>query len=204
HLMDAIRLNGEKEELKKEIVALAKEFGVMTKYTSWLVLEDAARSPRPETAGGGRLRGADNAIRELEEARKEAGGPPDADFGAALKKDKGEDALEMSEEAKDQKAGKVAAGDPAPGSPFRRQDAQGRDRSAIQVVGGKTFFSTSEGWFDQKFGDKMETLKVEYLSDEYFKLLKEKPELGRYFALGNRVVVVLGDKAYEVVPAVKK
>jgi hypothetical protein len=34
----------------------------------------------------------------------------------------------------------------------------------------------------------------------YFALLEAHPELGEYFALGDRVIVVLEDVAYEVTP----
>ncbi|MFH1421998.1 MAG: VIT domain-containing protein, partial [Planctomycetota bacterium] len=43
YLLDQIRLNGEKAELKTEVVKLAKEFGILTPYTSYLVVEDNAR-----------------------------------------------------------------------------------------------------------------------------------------------------------------
>jgi Ca-activated chloride channel family protein len=38
-LISEIRLNGEKDELVDEIVNLSKEYGIMTPYTSYLVLE---------------------------------------------------------------------------------------------------------------------------------------------------------------------
>jgi Ca-activated chloride channel family protein len=194
--MDAIRLNGEKDELKKEIVALAKEFGVMTKYTSWLVLEDAARSPRPETAG---RRGADEALRDFEEELRQAGNAPAGDPKLA---EKGEDGVAASREAQE-----LAAGAPAPaegGWGFRKKDKNGKEERAMQVVGGRTFFGSDDGWFDSRWDGKAETVKVEYLSDAYFKLVTEKPELGKFFALGNRVVVVAGDTVYEVTKPEKK
>jgi len=40
YLLDQIRLHGEKKELKDEIVRLAKLHGIVTPYTSFLVLED--------------------------------------------------------------------------------------------------------------------------------------------------------------------
>ena len=198
HLMDAIRLKGESDELKKEIVALAKEFGVMTKYTSFLVLEDNARL----ATGGGRLRGAERALREVDKLRKEAGDDHNEaeDFAAR----KGEKAVENSEEARRQKEGQAGAAPAPAGVGFIKKDKAGRERSSIQVIGGRTFFGSSEGWFDWKYDDKTETLKVEYLSDEYFKLLSEKPELGKFFSLGDHVVVVLDGKAYEVLPAKEK
>jgi Ca-activated chloride channel family protein len=40
YLLDQIRVNGEKEELIKEVVALAKRYGIATPYTSYLVVPD--------------------------------------------------------------------------------------------------------------------------------------------------------------------
>jgi Ca-activated chloride channel family protein len=39
HLMGEIRLNGERAELIDEIIRLSKEYGILTPYTSYLVLE---------------------------------------------------------------------------------------------------------------------------------------------------------------------
>jgi Ca-activated chloride channel family protein len=39
HLTSQIRLNGEKKELVDEIIRLSKKFGIMTSYTSYLILE---------------------------------------------------------------------------------------------------------------------------------------------------------------------
>ena len=54
-LMDQIRLNGENAELKNEVVRLGKQYGIVSPYTSYLVVEDGlAQGHRP--AGPGRLR----------------------------------------------------------------------------------------------------------------------------------------------------
>ncbi len=50
YLMEEIRLHGEKRELKDEIVTLGKKYGIVTPYTSYLVLEDTpvqVARPRP-------------------------------------------------------------------------------------------------------------------------------------------------------------
>ena len=39
YLLDEIRLHGEEKELKDEVLQLSKEYGIMTPYTSYLVLE---------------------------------------------------------------------------------------------------------------------------------------------------------------------
>ncbi|MBI4579744.1 MAG: VWA domain-containing protein, partial [Planctomycetes bacterium] len=41
YLLDEIRMNGENAELKDEIVRLAKRYGILTPYTSFLVMEEA-------------------------------------------------------------------------------------------------------------------------------------------------------------------
>lgn len=40
YLLDQIRTNGEKPELKDEVTALAKKYGITTPYTSWLIVPD--------------------------------------------------------------------------------------------------------------------------------------------------------------------
>ncbi len=57
HLMDEIRLHGETAELKDEVVRLAKRYGILTPYTSYLVLENEemlARFRRDGASTGGR------------------------------------------------------------------------------------------------------------------------------------------------------
>lgn len=45
YLLDQIRLNGEDQELVEEIVALSKRYGIITPYTSFLILEDDMPAP---------------------------------------------------------------------------------------------------------------------------------------------------------------
>jgi Ca-activated chloride channel family protein len=44
----------------------------------------------------------------------------------------------------------------------------------------------------------MTTQAVLFLSDAYFALLTERPELGAFFALGDRVIVMVDGTAIEV------
>ena len=46
----------------------------------------------------------------------------------------------------------------------------------------------------------MTTTKIVYGSEAFFEFLGERPELGRYFALGERVIVVVDAVAYETIP----
>lgn len=69
----------------------------------------------------------------------------------------------------------------------------------VKQIGSKTFILRNGTWTDTTFdGAKMETVFVEFLSDDYFELISENPDLGDYFALGERVIVVCEGTAYEV------
>lgn len=203
HLMDAIRLKGENEELKKEIVALAKEFGVMTKYTSWLVLEDNARLRRE--LGAGRPNAAPAA--PADGAWKADGDDQNEEFEKLAEAGRsgmgaggGENRVEASKDLKKMQEGKVQDALAFKRKSYAGDKKPGADNGAVSAVGGKTFYCVDGVWMDQKFKMGSETLKVEYLSDEYFKLLAANPGAGKFFALGDHVIVVLGGKTYEVTP----
>ena len=69
----------------------------------------------------------------------------------------------------------------------------------IKYVGDKTFVLHEGIWTDTAFDpDKMETVPVSFGSDDYFALIAARPEWGRYFAIGEHVIVVLEGTAYEV------
>lgn len=53
-LLDQIRLKGEERELKDEVLRLGKDYGIMTPYTSYLVVEDTrptSTAVRPDAPG---------------------------------------------------------------------------------------------------------------------------------------------------------
>ena len=108
---------------------------------------------------------------------------------------------------------KMATASPAPASgadAVERAAGEEEMRSAnvagetgstqVRTVGAKTFVWHDDAWTDTVFdAGKMTPVKIGFGSDDYFELLAARPEWGRYFALGSRVVVVLDGTAYEVV-----
>ena len=69
-----------------------------------------------------------------------------------------------------------------------------------RTAGGKTFYLRDDVWTDSEFkaGTTLPETVVKFGSDEYFALLKQQPKLAAFFALGERVVVVLDGKVYRV------
>ena len=72
--------------------------------------------------------------------------------------------------------------------------------SAIKTAGGKTFYLREGVWTDTEFkpGASLPETAVKFSSDEYFALLKQKPQLATFFSLGERVIVILDGRIYRV------
>lgn len=96
------------------------------------------------------------------------------------------------EKAADQ-ASMAAAEAPAPQT--------GEAVNRVRQAGARTFVLAGEQWIDTAFDpEQMETIKVAFLSDDYFALVDAHPELAAAFALGRSVIALADGAAYEVVP----
>ncbi|TET32642.1 MAG: VWA domain-containing protein [Planctomycetota bacterium] len=219
-LQDQIRLHGEKRELKDEILKLAKKFGLMSMYTSFLVTEEEELRRRRPHFGGGPRDGRVPPTRSDRVMRKAAGGrgyarpKPGTTAGPAAEPEEKNDSG-MREKAKKeadkmgQSGGEGAVGLSKKLNRQRRQlsedDAEkeyglGKKLNMIKHVGDKAFYNDELTWVDGEYDEKVhkDLTRVKYFSEEYFELLKKKPELSKYFALGSKVIVVLDAKAYQV------
>lgn len=211
-LLDEIRLRGENVELKDEVIRLSREYGIMTPYTSYLVLEDdqayqqhgikrgGGEAPKPSAipAAGfmnpGRpgtmvpVFGADSLSESAsstdtenrEPARKmrgKEGAVYSRPNGSVMREESGAKAIAVSKAIHD----------------YKKQDSAGVELATVKHVGKKVFILMDGRWVDQAFKSSMKVATVKFGSEEYFKLLSEKPELKDWFALGTKVTVVLED-----------
>ena len=81
-------------------------------------------------------------------------------------------------------------------------EVSGEALRTVRVVGARTFVLSDSKWIDTAFDpDKMQTIQVEFLSANYFKLVGEKPDLADAFALGDQVIALVDGVAYEVLPS---
>lgn len=73
---------------------------------------------------------------------------------------------------------------------LKRQDVVGQSFSSeIKYVGMKTFYLINQIWIDSEYVEGQQTVTIKYGSDAYFRLLDEVPELGKYFSLGENLIV---------------
>ncbi len=185
-LMTTIRLNGENAELVDSIISLSVRYGIITPYTSFLIEEDDILSAQAR-----------------EEAARSFSGVVD-DFSGAT----GGGAVDAADAAAQMSGANAApmAAMPTMSAMMEGEVAPGADgsfipaESPIQSVNGKTFILQGDVWTDTTFEpDTMETIKIEFLSDDYFNLLIEFPELAEFFAVGDRVIVLWEGVAYETI-----
>jgi Ca-activated chloride channel family protein len=213
YLLEAIRLHGEKPELKDEVITLGKKFGIVTPYTSYLVVEDTpmvAQNPNPqprwrpnwgEDRRGGDMPAptaspgtsppppstADFAPRK-KDAFKGAAAEPEADYSrtfSAHQAAKPAETMSSSDGASSIAVSKSM-------NKMKTEEKAPDSTQPIRSVGGRTYMWRDGGWIDSEAVENPgKQLKVKYLSNAYFALLRERPDLKAGLALGNRVVLVV-------------
>jgi Ca-activated chloride channel family protein len=173
-LMEQIRSNGESKELRDEVVDLGTRYGIVTPYTSYLALEgreaqQITSGPQPATRPSGTFGGVSNRAPKAADARVTVG-------EAAVAQSK--------RERLQQDAARVDDDSP----------------SSVRRLGPKTFYLREGVWTDSEFKENssLPETRINFGSDEYYALLKQKPGLATYFALGERVVVVFEGRVYRV------
>ncbi len=196
-LLDQIRLNGRQPELETEVVTLAKKFGLVTPYTSYLAVDDSEFRPNPPqddqprdvllNSNASRDRGGDETRRPMAAPMSKSAPRREAEEKAKAFKDfdanTGEGAVAASEATQDYMDSSTVKG-----------NATNR-----RYVANRTFEWKSNAWIEEG-ADTAKAKEVKAFSTEYFNLLKKYPELKAVMKLGERVVVKVGGTTYRVVP----
>jgi Ca-activated chloride channel family protein len=70
----------------------------------------------------------------------------------------------------------------------------------VRLAGPNTFRLVDDVWTDTRFDpETMVTVRVPFLSADYFALADAIPEVGQALSLGPRVIIIAGATAYEIV-----
>jgi Ca-activated chloride channel family protein len=203
YLLDQIRVNGEQKELKDEVIALAKKYGIATPYTSYLVVPDTT-APVATTLGAPVLSkipytpptAPASQMTDGTHFRSRPPVPYPVPTGATT--------APPLPHYLDQNAtfGSVVPALPAVTAQTGTEgvnlalvldDLRNGDRiahAATKQAGGRTCVEVNGAWVDDGYDAKMTTLKVKAMSAAYFRILARHPEMKDVFRLGNRVVWV--------------
>ncbi len=183
-LLEEIRLKGENEELKDEIVALAKEFGLVTPYTSYLVQEEermAGRvfffAPPPDVMN------LDEVV--VTESPREA-----------MNKSTGAASVAASRDIRAMQEAEAAP---------QQQAATG-----LMAVQGQMLYRTPDNaWVNVDFDpERDEVVQIKFASAAYFTFLRLYPEAGEFARLGTQMTfffqgrfVQIGEEGEETMTA---
>lgn len=173
HLMGEVKRNGQTKEQIDEIVRLAKQYGIVTPYTSFLIADDVGKhdlAAMRDRAGAG--------FRKEAEAGWGASSAPAAMEESKLKS--GENAFDSYE-----MAGRVTG------------KSQEQVMEKMRIIGSKNFYNEGGVWTDSTFdpAKHKDFIDVKIGSDEYVKLVEAKAGLAKFLSLG-KVIVIYQGKVY--------
>lgn len=188
YLLDQIRLNGEEKELVDEATRLARRFGIITPYTSYLVLEDERRhvarenqvmAPAPVPLS--RMKG------EYDAMRADAGAP-------SVQASREVEALKNAQNSAQTKQG---------AGRLTWKDAQGKTQNLAEQtknIQGRAIYNVNGNWVDSQAQTtkNQNARRVKFASAEYWALLDKEPQAREFLALGRNVRFALRDQVYEV------
>lgn len=194
YLLDQMRLHGETDEVKEEVIRLSKRYGLMTPYTSFLVQEDE----KIAGARGRRVVGPSTANVGLRETRaRNQADMEEAQVGQTASKGKkavaGSRGNRLLQTAGDSDAQRIVLEIDA----FNK-DGQGR--SLINHIGSKTFYRVGNRWVDSAYNEKDEPTTLVLYSDAFHAFLRENGAAGRYLAQGSNVLLCWNGRVYETLP----
>ncbi|MCA9116518.1 MAG: VWA domain-containing protein [Planctomycetaceae bacterium] len=189
-LLSELRTSGmEDKELVEEVTRLAKRYGIVTPYTSFLMTDDVVTESNDALAA--RFGRRASAL-----ARTAAPGAP---AQAQVEQAKQENEFRR----KNQKSGGVAALDEA-AEAFSDRDlkageglASGKKLSSleqIRSIGTRTYYQRGTDWYDSRFelAKMPEVQEVVVGSEEYIELLRKHPRFAKHLALVNAYVEIEG------------
>jgi Ca-activated chloride channel family protein len=74
----------------------------------------------------------------------------------------------------------------------------GQAPGQLKQVDDKAFVLRQGAWIDTTYKEGMKLVKIAFGSDDLFALVASRPDWGKYFAVGDRLTVVLDGVAYQV------
>jgi Ca-activated chloride channel family protein len=215
YLLDAIRLHGENKELKDEVTDLARQFGLVTPYTAYLIMEDeqqrnvSANNQIMQQLGTDRSAASAASALYAQMQVEKTGDNAVATSRAenAMKNASTVDALDQSnlEMAKGMGvqtatlAGAVSSNSPQPAA----ADAQTRLIQYTQnarYLDGRAFYLNGNQWVDSNVSkqNSANEVRLKFGSPEYFDFSAKHPEARTYLSLGQNVRLLLANTVYDI------
>jgi len=195
YLLDEIRLRGEEKEIVDEVTKLARQFGVVTPYTSYLIMEDERR------------RVAANVLPEKHQTLNAVAPAPlsarmKGEYGAMQQK-AGAPSVQASREVESLKNAMNKAQVNQGAARMNYEDKDGKTQNlAAQTrnVQGRAVYQVGNNWVDSQVQAmrNANVQRVKFASAAYFDLLSKEPKAAPFLALGRNVSFAMNNQVYEV------
>lgn len=208
YLLDQIRLHGEQEELVQEVTRLAKKHGIITPYTSYLIIEDEAQTVQREPTTLPQHQLLLPRVQETPEMdidfEEEIATFGDSRAKAAEQKKSGRSSVNTSVENQAlNKASNLSATKQGT-SRLQYKDQAGQQRNLsenIVNIQGRAWYQNGNSWTDANVAlnaDKnLRTNRVQFNSSKYYELLKNE-EIATFLSLGQEVRFLYNNEIYEI------
>ena len=197
-LLDLIRLHGEEPELVEKVTELARTYGIVTPYTSYLIMKDerirVARNELPrhyqmfmpeETSGPG----------ISEQFRQEY---------AAMETKSGRASIQASQEVATLNKAENVAHTRQGQERLDYKDKEGKTQNIarqVRQVLGRAIYQNDGVWIDsylQKNNVTQDPVRIAFASRAYFDLVQKIPDVAPLLALGQNVRFYFDEKIYEI------
>lgn len=201
-LLDEIRLRGENDELKAEVVQLARTYGIVTPYTAYLIVEDEDRRVVPlqrqslsSLNANEPVRGdAELLYRGMEADESGAGAVAGAKANLAMKEARTAAAPGQAGLAIDRAA-------PTSSRHARSRQQLNEQMQQSRFINGRAFIQNGNQWTDtlvQQYADAR-VVQIAFNSDAYFQLMRDHPETAPWLSVGRNLQLVVGKTIYQIV-----
>lgn len=215
YLLDAIRINGENKELRDEVTTIARQFGIITPYTAYLIIEDERRREVPlarqslnEMAKDtDALDASRDKYADFQKEKTGEGGVANAESQNSMKHaDQPSTAtaqgntMALRSYAAAPTAGIGGSSGAGGAGPVSGDTVKKIDQYTQQskYVNGRAFYLNGNQWIDAKTQNLKKHENVKFNSDAYYELLAKHPEAAQWLALGQNMLIALDDTVYEI------
>jgi Ca-activated chloride channel family protein len=197
YLLDEVRLR-RNQEVANEIVRLAKEFGIVTEFTSFLIDEDMILAQADDRRLSIRAMDVSNSMMLAAPAGRAA---VDASVSAQTLQRQGiAGAAAPPVAAMAGLPGRAAQSHESLGLPVAPDGTAQRAQQVVRNIGGRTFYQQGRQWMDSRYRSGQQVITVQAFSEAHFALLRRRPELRQYLSLGEEVLVQLERVAVQIAP----
>ncbi len=193
YLLGLVRTKGEEKEIIDEIIHLSRTYGIVTPYTSYLILEDEVNQPpsRNELLTYGNMPVfRQSAPAQINEERHR------------MQQKSGKGSVEQSEEVYNlHKADQVGAGQQGKERLLKAGQSQIiNQRKLIVNKAGRAFYQSDAFWIDSylQTRDHQKKIRIQFGTGDYFGFLKAHPEQAPILALGKNVRFYMNEHYYEI------